>query len=131
MFSFSNSEISNDDLTEEENDAVFMYLLASTSWEFRRDVMKKSHRLPLEEYYEYVVSHPDERNKIMREWLRCNLNRVDDLGVCSGQFVVANQWHPTELAKIMDKFNTDLEKKTSKIVKQLDELGYTTDGHKK
>ena len=131
LFSFSNCEISNDDLTEEENDAVFMYLLASTSWEFRRDVMKKSHRLPLEEYYEYVVSHPDERNKILREWLRCNLNRVDDLGGCSGQFVVANQWHPTELAEIMDKFNTDLEKKTSKIVKQLDELGYTTDGHKK
>lgn len=131
LFSFSNSEISNDDLTEEENDAVFMYLLASTSWEFRRDVMKKSHRLPLEEYYEYVVSHPDERNKILREWLRCNLNRVDDLGVWSPQSVVANQWHPTELAEIMEKYNTDLEKKTSKIVKQLDELGYTIEGVKK
>lgn len=125
LFSYGNCEITNDDLTEEENDALLMYMLASTSWEFRRDVMEKSHRMPLEEYYEYVVSHPDEMNKILREWLRYNLNRVDDLGGCSPQSVVANQWHPTELAEIMEKYNTDLEKKTSKIVKQLDELGYT------
>lgn len=131
LFSYGNCEITNDDLTEEENDALLMYMLASTSWEFRRDVMEKSHRMPLEEYYEYVVSHPDEMNKILREWLRYNLNRVDDLGGCSPQSVVANQWHPTELAEIMEKYNTDLEKKTSKIVKQLDELGYTIEGVKK
>ena len=131
LFSYGNCEITNDDLTEEENDALLMYMLASTSWEFRRDVMEKSHRMPLEDYYEYVVSHPDEMNKILREWLRYNLNRVDDLGGCSPQSVVANQWHPTELAEIMEKYNTDLEKKTSKIVKQLDELGYTIEGVKK
>ena len=131
LFSFQNCKISNDDLTVEENDTLLAYMLATTSWEFRHEVMDKSLRLPLEEYYEFVVSHSDEANKIMREWLRYNLNRVDDLGSFSGQIVVANQWHPNESVEIMEKFTTDLEKKTSKIVKQLDELGYTTDGTKK
>ena len=122
--------MSNDDLTEEENDALYAYMLSETSWEFRRELLDYSAAQPMYKYFDYVVSHPDDRNKIMREWLRNNLNRVDSWGAFTGQMNVAKQWHEKELAEIIEKFNKDLDKKTSKTAMQLGAMGYDTDGVK-
>ena len=130
LFSFRNCEMSNDDLTEEENDALYAYMLSETSWEFRRELLDYSAAQPMYKYFDYVVSHPDDRNKIMREWLRNNLNRVDSWGAFTGQMNVAKQWHEKELAEIIEKFNKDLDKKTSKTAMQLGAMGYDTDGVK-
>ena len=43
---------------------------------------------------------------------------------------VAKQWHEKELADIIEKFNKDLDKKTSKTAMQLSEMGYDTNGVK-
>lgn len=133
LFSYDNELVRSDELSEEETEALVAYMLSATEWQFRKDVTDRSERLPMDAYFDYVVNHPDDRHKIMREWLRVQLNRYEENTThgTKAQESVAGQWKPTELAEIESKYQSSLEKKTAKIVKQLDELGYTTDGKRK
>ena len=135
LFYYDAKASRNDDLTEEEMDALVAYMLRDTDWEFRRDFMHESALLPMDKYYEFAINHPDERNKIMREWLRVQLARFDDAGYIrystKAKSTIAAQWFPDELKAVEEEYAAKLEKKTAKVAKQLDDMGYTTEGKRK
>lgn len=135
LFRFNKDAIRNDDLTEEEMDAIVAYMLSECDWNFRQALLDHGARLPMDAYYEYAVNHPDERNKIMREWLRVQLATFSDANAVTystkATTTIAAQWVPDELKKVEEEHIAKLEKKTAKVAKQLDDMGYTTEGKRK
>lgn len=135
VFRFDAKALRNDDLTEEEMDALVAYMLRDTDWEFRRALMDESARLPMDAYFEFTTDHPDERNKIMREWLRVKLAAFEDASAIKystkAKTAIAEQWRPDALKAIEEEHAAKLEKKTAKVAKQLDDMGYTTEGKRK
>ena len=131
LFGFDTKGIRNDELSEEETDAMVAYMLRDTDWQFRSELMSVGASLAMDAYYEYVTKHPDDRNKIMREWLRSQLNRFTSIYGCKAQVSVASQWQGKKLEKLNEAYIANFEKKTAKIAKQLDDMGYTTEGKRK
>ena len=81
--------------------------------------------------YDFITKNRDKRDCIIRDYLRNFLYDVG--GVSQGyaaQSAVAKQWAPDELKRVEEAYAAELEKKTAKIAKQLNDMGYTTEGKK-
>jgi ParB/RepB/Spo0J family partition protein len=81
----------------------------------------------------HVEEHPEELNRIIREWMKREIkysqteqralihNLVKPLG---------ELWCPAEFAKSQDKAKKHIDKEVAKIVKKLAGLGFTQDGQR-
>ena len=134
LFTYSATTLSSAELQYFEMVSIIAYMLRDCCYEFRSLLMGTGSRLPMDAYFEYVSSHTEDHPKIMREWLRHELSSTDSgytIYASKVKEYVAERWNTEGLAKVVDEFNTNHEKKTKKIADKLDAMGYTVEGKKK
>lgn len=131
---YSSYDVDDERLQEKLANHEVYRCLCISSWHTSIDV--------IERFYEFKKDMEGVDNETVKESVTvANLtrkykeicdkfNRVDSWGAFTGQMNVAKQWHEKELAEIIEKFNKDLDKKTSKTAMQLGAMGYDTDGVK-
>lgn len=131
IFGFSASKLNTDPLSETELDVLAAYMLRHADWKMRSAMLGNSAQPSADVCYDFVTKYRDKRDCIIRDYLRNFLYDVG--GVSQGyaaQSAVAEEWAPDELKRIEEEYAAELEKKTAKIVKQLNDMGYTTEGKK-
>ena len=131
LFSWDVDKLNGDPLDEDELNVLAAYMLRHSNYYVRNKLLGNSMQPPVEVAYDYVLKHPEQRNVIFRDALREHLNGALPSMACTVQQKIAGKWFGDEAAKIEQNFTADVEKKCSKTAKELDDMGYTTDGKKK
>lgn len=126
----ANAVSTNEPLTEIEV-KLFCLLVLQSSFKFRKDLGLHGQVLYRDEAYKFIEEHPDIFNQCVRALLQSKVSLgnnpeltyaepiLDDLGAlwCAEEYQKAKE---TTLAKH--------QKKVAKLTKQLNDLGYDTDG---
>ena len=129
LFEFDVDNLSNKPLTENELNVLAAYMLKNSYYALRTKLIGHSMLPPASVALDYVKEHPEQRNTIIRDYLRQFLNSND--GSTDTQRDIASEWFNEKVINIEQDYTNELSKKTSKIAQQLDEMGYTRDGKKK
>ena len=131
LFEFDIDKLSDKPITENELNVLAAYMLRNSYYALRTKLIGHSMLPPACVALDYVKEHPEQRNTIIRDYLRQFLDVIDDSLNCDTQRDIASEWFNDEVAKVEQSYTDEVSKKTSKIVQQLDDMGYTRDGKKK
>ncbi|MBQ7204636.1 MAG: ParB/RepB/Spo0J family partition protein [Muribaculaceae bacterium] len=130
LFGFSAAKLNTEPLSDIELDVLAAYMLRHSDYTMRYAMLGSSVQPPVDVCFDFVTKNRDKRDCIIRDYLRKFVSVIDESSGCKAQTAIANAWYPEKLKEIEESFAAEFEKKTGKIAKQLNDMGYDTEGKK-